>query len=108
MSVYESKKIDYIGIDETTNEVVLSILDPVDWNEESYQSHLKQMMMKLRTYIEFVRRGTLAGIYPHAINRSVRIDFIFREEPIPEAIKFLEYSSDFANRYDIGLGWQVM
>ena len=71
MSVVETNKIDIIGIDKQTGQVVLTITDHLDWNSDN--DHLLMLQEKINFYLSFIESGEIFQIYSHARNRQALI-----------------------------------
>lgn len=88
MTIEEYERIDIIGVDAETGDVILTIADHVDWSDE--YGHLMALQKKLNAYIEFIEGGQMSEAYPNARGRRPVIDVVFRHAPTPTAAEFLE------------------
>lgn len=75
MSVDQTNIVDAIGVDNSTGEVVLTIVDQFEWTG-SDNEHLLLLQEKLNTYLSFVESGEMLETYPGAKNRTVLIDVV--------------------------------
>lgn len=91
MSVEEIDRIDIIGIDPVSGEVVLTIADHLDWSDD--YAHLTTLQEKLNTYLAFIESGEMGEQYPQARGRHAVIDLIFRHDPSPMAREFVRRAS---------------
>lgn len=87
MTVDNSRIIDAIGIDKTSDEVVLTIVDHLDWDDPI--QHLQILQAKLNRYLGFLESDEIAESYPAGIGKAVRIDLIFIHDPSENAAEFL-------------------
>ncbi|MBN9386335.1 MAG: hypothetical protein J0H74_36595 [Chitinophagaceae bacterium] len=87
MSIEQQNTIDVIGIDKKTNQVILTISDHLDWQENN---HLIILQEKLNTYLRFIESGEINESYPDAKNKSVVIKIRALHKPNSEAKSFLE------------------
>jgi len=79
MSVDQTNIVDFIGIDNETGNVVLTITDHLMWSEnDSDNEHLLLLQEKLNIYLSFVESGELLEVYPDAKCRAVIIDIVFK------------------------------
>src|SRR6266540_2021756 len=62
MSISETDKIDVIGIDSASGDVILTVSDHLDW--EDVGTHLLQLQEKLNTYLAFIESGEMLESYP--------------------------------------------
>ena len=88
MSIVESGKIDAIGLEPSSGEVVLTISDHLDWSDT--KNHLLTLQEKINNYIEFIESEQIILSYPEAIGRSVRIEIISKYQYPEEGVTFLE------------------
>jgi DNA-binding beta-propeller fold protein YncE len=75
VSVDQTNVVDFIGIDDATGSVVLTIADHLAWSEGDNE-HLLLLQEKLNTYLGFVESGELLKTYPSAEGRAVLIDVV--------------------------------
>ena len=74
MSIIQANKIDFIGIDKITDEIILSISDHLDWNDEI--THLEILQNKLNSYIEFIECGQIFEDYPNSKGKKLVIEIV--------------------------------
>ena len=86
MSIEQQNTIDFIGIDKNTNQVILTISDHLDWQENN---HLILLQEKLNTYLRFIESGEINESYPDAKNKSVVLKIRALHKPNREAKSFL-------------------
>ena len=87
MSVEQTEKVDFIGMDEATGDVALGISDHLEWADED---HLRILQDKINAYLRFIESGEMLESYPDARGRHVTIDLIARCEPDQKASRFLD------------------
>ena len=87
MPIEQTAVIDFIGVDRTTGEVVLTITDSRDWHD-SVREHLLLLQDKINSYLRFVESGELLDAYPEAKDRLVVISVVGRHLPNAEAMEF--------------------
>jgi hypothetical protein len=75
MSVDQTNVVDFIGVDNETGNVVLTITDHLMWSEGDNE-HLLLLQEKLNSYLSFVESGELLETYPNAEGRAVLIDVV--------------------------------
>jgi hypothetical protein len=105
MAVEEPNVVDAVGLDVASGEAVLSILDSLAWEDE--RQHLLMLQDKVNCYLGFIESGELDINYPDAIQRSRRIDVIFRHTPPESALALLGKAGDVAKQYSCALNWKV-
>ena len=106
MTVTESKTIDAIGIERSTDEVVLTIADHLGWTNAG--DHLSSLQAKLNRYVAFIESGDLIVEYPNAKGRKRRIDVVFQHEPTDGGLRFLATAQDTLRAEGIKLAWSVL
>ncbi len=76
MSVVDKSKIDFIGIDKETNNVILTITDHLSWVDE--MSHIYILQEKINSYIAFIEGNELHETYPESLNKTILINIVFK------------------------------
>jgi hypothetical protein len=87
MSVDNSEVVDGAGISKETGEVVLTISDHLNWDDE--QSHIELIEQKIGRYIQFVESGQLLEAIPTAKDRAIHIRLFLQFSPPNSASKLL-------------------
>jgi hypothetical protein len=64
MSVQESDTIDYIYVEEDSEDPVLVVSDPLGWTPPEEEPHLGLLADKLSTQQVFVNSGQIAKVWP--------------------------------------------
>jgi len=90
MAIDNSNVIDFIGIDEKNNEVILTISDHLDWQLKI--DHLLKLQAKINAYVDFIESGEIYEKYAKAIDREVVIEIHGKYE--------LPMDSDVSKFYD--------
>ena len=85
MSIDQTEVVDAIGVDDSTGQVVLTISDHLEWDND----HLLLLQEKLNTYLSFVESGELLGSYPNAKGREVLINVVCKYPPDQNTEGFL-------------------
>ena len=88
MSIEETDVIDFIGVNEKENEVVLTISDHLGWGSDA-SSHLLLLQEKINTYSSFIGSGELLDSYPDANGRKVVISIVAQHSLNEEAQNFI-------------------
>ena len=86
MSVDQTEVVDLIGIDEHSDDVILTISDHLEWGSGE---HLLLLQEKLNTYLSFVESGEILESYSKARGRDVLINVVCKYKPDDSAISFL-------------------
>lgn len=81
MSIVQTDKIDFIGIEKKSNNVILTISDHLDWSEP--KKHLFLLQEKLNNYIVFFESGQIEEIYPKSKGKKLVIEII-GQNPLSE------------------------
>lgn len=94
MTVEDTERIDIIGVDAKSGEVILTIADHLEWTDE--YDHLRRLQEKLNTYLAFIESGKMNESYPSARGRKAVIDVVFKFEPSTTGAEFLKRASPLA------------
>lgn len=105
MSIEATNEVDAVGIDEATDETVLTIFDSLDWNDTG--DHLYLLQEKLNAYLGFIESGELVSAYPDSAGRSTRIDLLLRFTPPPVAVASFEKIGAITKEYGAPFRWEV-
>jgi hypothetical protein len=105
MSLDNIEVIDAIGLETSTNTVVLSILDPMDWSNE--HEHLNALQAKINSYFGFIETGQILEAYPDAREKALRIDVIARHSPLESALQLITKASEIAGELNATMVYKV-
>lgn len=97
--------IDAIGIDRYSGEIVLSLIDELDWSEPAL--HAELLSEKLNRYLGFVESREYLVQYPEAGGQPIRINLICRFQPPAAVVASLEGARAIAISYGSELSWQL-
>ncbi len=92
MSVEQTNKVDQIAIDEDSGKVILSIIDPLEWDGEDL--HLFTLQEKINSYLALITTGEIYTAQPDAKGRKFVIEAIFKHQPHEKAQEFLAKVKD--------------
>ena len=106
MGLYESDKIDAIGIEKSSGKVILSIFDGLDW--QSSYDHLVELQAKLNAYFDFVESGQMEEAYPASSGREVVINIITKQVLHPLGQELLERAAEACGDLNIEIRTQVL
>lgn len=99
MALDKFDTVDAVGIETSTDCVVLAIADSWDWSDEV--AHLLALQAKLNSYFDFIDEGQLVQSYPSAAGRKQVIDVITRF-PLPAvAIALLDRARESVSNLQI-------
>src|SRR5262245_52077981 len=87
MSVEQPKVIDFIGIDNDSGGVVLTISDHLGW--EKSEDHQVILQDKINSYLAFIESGEIHESYPDSKGRPVVINVVFKYRPDQAGRQFL-------------------
>src|SRR5256886_11196175 len=79
--------IDVIAQDPKTDEVVLVMNEPDEWNGSDEQ--LLALQERFNTYVSFLLDGEMATDHPHLAGKPARIEVRCVHMPDPRALEFL-------------------
>jgi hypothetical protein len=106
MSITDEASIDMIGVDQATQQVVLTIADHLDWSDP--QTHLLHLQAKLNSYLEFVVSGDLQRHYSDATGRKVRFDVVGAHQQPDICVAFMGHVETALGHHDISLEFRFM
>jgi|SRR6185436_6616067 len=86
MTIDHIDKIDLIGIENTTGNVILTISDHLNW--EDHLSHLKVLQEKINTYLRFIESDEIYQSYPSARGKKIIIEVVGKYDLTLEARVF--------------------
>lgn len=89
MSVEQTNIVDFIGINPDSQNVILTLVDPLPWTSGD-RDHLFMLQEKVNSYLSFVESGEILNSYPEAKDREVTINIVFKYKPNGAALEFLE------------------
>jgi Family of unknown function (DUF6572) len=89
MSIEQTNIVDFINIEPVSENVVLTLADPLPWTTNDHD-HLLMLQEKLNVYLSFVESGEILETYPEARDRRITISMVFKYEPNAAAHDFIE------------------
>jgi len=90
MTVEDVDKIDFVTGERQTGDMILTISDHLDWDENEGE-HLLVLQKKLNTYLEFIESGRIYAKVPQAVGRKIVIQVMGKFPLSEEARKFFEF-----------------
>jgi hypothetical protein len=81
--------IDFLGFDQTSSEVLLTMVESRPWTPDSPQ--LFQLQEKLNAYLSFVLDGEMLEAYPQFAQKPVRLRLECATPPGEAEIAFLQH-----------------
>jgi hypothetical protein len=82
MTVEDVDKIDFVTGERQTGDMILTISDHLDWDENEGE-HLLVLQKKLNTYLEFIGSGQIYAKVPQAVGRK-RVIQVMGKFPLSE------------------------
>ncbi len=106
MSILDKDKIDIIGINKITDEVILTISDHLNWENELV--HLEQLQDKLNTYIKFIEGGQIEIDYPTCSGKKLAIEIVSQYEFSEQGLILLEKAYPILKSIGVELRHKVL
>jgi len=103
MTIENIEKVDGVGIDKKSGEVVLTISDHLTWIDDA--AHFRLIEKKIGRYLDFVKTGQLIETLPEADKRQIRINVICQHQPTDSASKFLLAAQGQLKKMGIGFSF---
>jgi uncharacterized protein DUF6572 len=75
MSIEQTDTVDFVTLDESSGEALLTISDHLSWDENE-GAHLDLLQRKLNAYLRFIESGELTRGFPHLKGKSVVINLV--------------------------------
>jgi hypothetical protein len=69
VTVAQKATIDWLGIEKGTGNVILTVVDDLDWSDET--GHLLALQEKLNTYLAFIESGEIFERLTEDVGRTV-------------------------------------
>ncbi|MDR1461157.1 MAG: hypothetical protein LBI78_05880 [Campylobacteraceae bacterium] len=107
MSTEQTKIIDAIGIDNVTDNVILTISDQIDWSEQT-DNHLFLLQEKINSYLSFIESGEMIEVYPDAKNRKAVINVIYKYPLNKQAQEFYQKVEKIIENAGIGFKYKSL
>ncbi|MDM9622631.1 DUF6572 domain-containing protein [Rhizobium sp. S96] len=105
MSIDQTEIIDFVSIEKSNGEVVLTISDHLPW-EEDEEEHLLLLQEKINAYLRFIESGEMFRKVPRSEGRNIVIDVVMKFPLSPNAQIFLERAKAAVEEADFGLRWR--
>ena len=93
MSIEQTNTVDFVTLDETSGEALLTISDHLAW-EGNEGAHLELLQRKLNAYLRFIESGELIDEFPHLKGRSVVINLVGKFPLSEQAELFIGKASE--------------
>ncbi len=90
MSVSDLKIIDFASIN-TEDEIVLTISDHLEWDEE----HLFILQEKINCYLAFIESGEIFNAYPKSKDKQIVIELVTKYEVSVDGAVFINKVTEF-------------
>ena len=75
MSIEQNKIVDFIGLDNDSGRVHLSVSDHLPWNEAT-KDHLFKLQEKINSYLAFIESGELLKEFPKYEGKPIVIEVV--------------------------------
>lgn len=102
MSIEQTEVVDFISVNEAKNEVVLTISDHLEWEDDT-KEHLLLLQEKINAYLRFIESGELLDSYPNANSRNPVINIMSKHPLNEEAREFIDQVKSIVRNADIAL-----
>ncbi len=106
MSVEQVDQVDFVSIERSSNLVVLTVSDHLDWSDEL--NHVRLLQEKLDAYLRFVEGGELMEQYPQACGRSIAVEVVCKHEPTALGREFFGHTSQVLRAAQLGFRFRPL
>lgn len=96
MSIRKTKVVDWLGIEEGTGDILLTVVDDESWENE--QEHLALLQEKLNTYLAFIESGEVYERLVSDVGRTVaritpiKVSILAKHPVSSHAREFLQHA----------------
>lgn len=97
--------IDQVGIHDTADAVILTILDNEDWS--NIDQHLERLQNKLNTYLDFATGGSLLKQYPEAKEKRIIVEVLGSHVLPEEGLSFFNQAKEVISQLNIHLSFKL-
>lgn len=108
MSLEQTKIIDFIGIEQTTGNLILTISDHLDWSDNLQEPHIGILQDKLNTYLSYIESGQVLKDYPNAKNNKIVISIVGKFEPSNKGLHFFNMVRDTLEKAGYGFRFELL
>jgi hypothetical protein len=105
MALEDTNQIDAIGLETSSNNVVLTLIDATDWTNES--EHLHFLQDKLNSYLRFLESGEIMKEYPDANTRHCLISVVAQYKPTENGLHFLNVACSEIEQAGFGFRFEL-
>lgn len=106
MTIEQTNVVDFVSICTRKNEVVLTISDHLEWDEEN--EHILLLQEKLNRYLTFIESGELLRSFPSAIGKSIVIDVVCKYPLNAIATEFFKRGVSLFQKAGFRLTYQII
>lgn len=92
MSIEQTEKVDFVSVDQASEDLLLTISDHLAWDQGEGE-HLLLLQKKLNAYLRFIESGEVAKKFPEARGRNVVINVVGQFPMSEKAKLFFEKAS---------------
>jgi hypothetical protein len=105
MTVENPQAIDFIGVDEKSGRVVLTVSDHLPWASDE---HLFALQAKLNAYLALIESGELLELYGDAKHRQPEISVAFKYEPNEKGLEFIRQAAALIRGAGVAFTYSVV
>jgi len=107
MTVDQIGVVDFVSVDKTSGEVLLTISDHFVWDENEGE-HLLLLQDKLNAYLEYILGGQLYTDFPHMRDKPIVINLVGAYPLSEQAQKFFELAKGRVEEYGFQLRFKLL
>ena len=106
MSIEQVDQVDFVSIERSSNIVVLTVSDHLDWSDEL--NHVRLLQDKLDAYLRFIEGGELMEQYPQARGRTITVEVVCKHEPTALGREFFGHTSEVLRAAQLGFRFRLL
>lgn len=112
MRLADANTVDYLGVEKGTGEVVLTLLDDCDWEDDI--RHLSLLQAKVNRYFDFIESGEVYEQLLATTGREVpaktpvKISVLAKYTPSSEGNRFFEHVAQTARDAGIHFSYKLV
>lgn len=112
MTIADAGVVDNLGIEKGTGRIILTVLDDLDWSEET--EHLMLLQGKLNKYLAFIESGEVFDQLQERLGlcsapeTAIGIEILAKYTPSEQGQAFLSYAQNMITRAGFSLSHKVL
>jgi hypothetical protein len=107
MTILDEDTIDFAGLERASNSLVLTIVDHLEWDQETDDVHLLFLQNKINAYLRYYEGGEVYESFSQGDYENVVIRVIAKHPFNDICMRFFTHSKPIVGGAGIDLQWEV-